>query len=151
MATEAFYLMPYKNTFKCFACGLSGDPISFVSKYENLNFEEAVDFIVTKFFNTLGYPENFTKDILRGDVYVLSLERNYFYIGFTRNFEKRMTDHFAGKGAMRTKKHKPLLILEKFPKKTLNYENHLTEKYIEEYGYEYVRGGDHIFFHKKYG
>jgi predicted GIY-YIG superfamily endonuclease len=149
-SNDGLYVMPYKNTFRCYGCGHSGDPISFIMKYENIQFKEAVEFIVTKFFNTLGYPENLTTDIMRGDVYVLGLVDKHFYIGFTRNFEKRMTDHFNGNGSMWTKKFKPEAILERFQKKTLNYENYLTEKYINEHGYDQVRGGDHIFFNKKY-
>ncbi len=116
-----------------------------------MSFKEAIKFMSIKFCNTLGFPENFISNSLRGDIYVLSLENSCYYIGFTRYFEMRMNDHFEGNGAIWTKKHSPIDVIERHPNKTLNYENFLTEKYINKYGYEKVRGGDHIYFQKKYG
>lgn len=119
-------------------------------EYENISFKEAIDFIVIKFCETLNIPENFTADPIRGDVYVLLLADGCYYIGFTRNLERRMKEHFSGNGSIWTRIHEPIKIIEIHSDKTLNYENYLAQKYIDEYGYMFVRGGDHIYFKRKY-
>ncbi|GAB6190046.1 DNA primase [Marinitoga arctica] len=40
--TPSFFIFPATNTFHCFGCGAHGDPISFIQKYEQLNFVDAV-------------------------------------------------------------------------------------------------------------
>ncbi|SHE39334.1 DNA primase [Marinitoga hydrogenitolerans DSM 16785] len=40
--TPSFFIFPSTNTFHCFGCGAHGDPISFIQKYEQLNFIDAV-------------------------------------------------------------------------------------------------------------
>ncbi|KAF2955814.1 DNA primase [Marinitoga sp. 38H-ov] len=40
--TPSFFIFPSTNTFHCFGCGAHGDPITFIQKYEQLNFVEAV-------------------------------------------------------------------------------------------------------------
>lgn len=146
----AFIVSPYKNIFKCFSCQLKGNLISFIMKYENMTYPESIEFILIKFSNTLNLPENFSPDPIKGDIYVLQLVDNCYYIGFTRDIAKRLKDHFRGEGSVWTKKHKPVQVVEYHISKTLNYENYLTEKYIEKYGYDFVRGGDHIYFKKKF-
>lgn len=95
-------------------------------------------------------PNQF-KTQIRGDVYVLKLEHECFYIGFTKNIDRRIADHFKGKGAIWTQLHEPISVLKVFPDKTLNFENELTERAIKRYGFSFVLGGDHIYFLAKYG
>lgn len=38
----SMYVSSQKNIFKCFSCGASGDAFSFISKYENITYKEAV-------------------------------------------------------------------------------------------------------------
>ncbi len=40
--TPSFVVSPEKQIFKCFGCGVGGNAITFVEKYENLSFYEAV-------------------------------------------------------------------------------------------------------------
>ena len=40
--TPSFVVSPEKQIFKCFGCGVGGNAITFVEKYENLSFPEAV-------------------------------------------------------------------------------------------------------------
>ncbi|WP_165974187.1 DNA primase [Marinitoga lauensis] len=40
--TPSFFIFPTTNTFHCFGCGAHGDPISFIQKYEQLSFIDAV-------------------------------------------------------------------------------------------------------------
>ncbi|MHB8402147.1 MAG: CHC2 zinc finger domain-containing protein [Bacteroidia bacterium] len=145
----AFTLTPVKRIYKCFACGKGGNIINFIGDLENLSFPESIKFIQTKFHRTLDkLPDK--ENELRGNIYALELEDNHYYIGFTRNVKNRMISHFNNQGALWTKKHKPIKVLEIHENRTLEYENILTEKYIDKYGYDKVRGGDHIYFNKKY-
>jgi predicted GIY-YIG superfamily endonuclease len=147
--SSAFTLSSGKKIFQCFRCKKGGNVVNFIKEMEDLNFIEAIAFIQLKYSGTIGYVPSFDKS-MRGTVYVLELENSHYYIGFTRQFDIRMTSHFNGRGALWTKKHKPVSVLKAHYNKTLEYENILTEKYIMEYGYNKVRGGDHIFFHHKY-
>lgn len=147
--STGFTLSPIKRIYKCFSCGKAGTIINFICDLEMLSFPDSVRFIQTKFNRTLELTIDFDNEI-RGNVYVLELEGGCFYVGFTRNINYRMTSHFTNNGALWTKKHKPISILELHENRTLEYENILTEKYIEKYGYDKVRGGDHFYFYKKY-
>lgn len=46
--TPSFMVSQSKQMFRCFGCGAGGDVISFVSKYENLAFNEAVNVLAKK-------------------------------------------------------------------------------------------------------
>lgn len=47
-----------------------------------------------------------------GKVYVLLCEHNTYYVGFSRNVERRIRQHFDGIGACFTKLHKPIRVVE---------------------------------------
>jgi putative endonuclease len=51
-------------------------------------------------------------DKLKDYVYILLLEDNYYYVGYTNNIYKRMKLHFTGKGSDWTKLHKPIKIIK---------------------------------------
>ena len=55
--TPSFYVHPDKGFFKCFSSGEAGDAISFIQKVENLEFQEAVEFLATRFNINLRYEE----------------------------------------------------------------------------------------------
>lgn len=46
--TPSFSVSPDKQIYHCFGCGESGDAISFLMKYDNLNFLEAVEHLADK-------------------------------------------------------------------------------------------------------
>jgi hypothetical protein len=79
--------------------------------------------------------------MLGKSVYVLKLEDHCWYIGLSTNLEKRLKDHFDGKGAEWTKLHKPLKLEEKFIGYGENYERFITFEYMSLYGIDLVRGG----------
>jgi len=56
--TPSFYVHPEKGFFKCFSSGEAGDAISFIQKVENLEFQEAVEFLATRFDVNLRYEES---------------------------------------------------------------------------------------------
>ena len=87
-------------------------------------------------------------------IYVLKLVEGKYYIGMTRNMERRYREHKFGRGATWTNKYKPIEILEtheyiddrKFKgnyssSKLQKIENRLTLKYMEKCGWNNVRGG----------
>lgn len=74
-------------------------------------------------------------------VYVLLLKNAHFYIGITDNLKKRIAQHFAGHGAVYTKRYPPVKVLEVIPNATLFLETKVTRDYMNRYGKERVRGG----------
>ena len=46
--TPSFIVSPELQIFKCFGCGESGDVISFLQKYENIDFSESLKFLAEK-------------------------------------------------------------------------------------------------------
>jgi predicted GIY-YIG superfamily endonuclease len=77
-------------------------------------------------------------------IYKLNLENGKKYIGKTKNFDKRMNEHFTGNGSKVTQKFKPLdgeVIDVTYGYKSNDIEHQYTEEYIKKYGYENVRGG----------
>ena len=40
--TGSFTVSPIRQTFKCFGCGVGGNVITFLMKYENMTFQETI-------------------------------------------------------------------------------------------------------------
>ena len=72
-------------------------------------------------------------------VYVLELEDNKFYIGFSKDVNHRLYQHFSGNGSIWTKLHKPVGLVECVIG-DLDVEKSKTLEYMAKYGYENVRG-----------
>ncbi len=82
-------------------------------------------------------------------IYVLLLEDNKFYIGQSKNIEKRLYEHQNEKlGSEWTKLYKPIKIIEqRFTPFTevseaMLVENEVTLEYMNKFGWKNVRGGD---------
>ena len=82
-------------------------------------------------------------------IYVLKLEKNKRYIGYTKNLSKRLIKHFKGQGAKATQKYKPLYVEKifvfdeyKIYKHPLTIEHDIVKQYVKKYGYRNVRGGN---------
>ncbi|TCK06289.1 DNA primase [Phorcysia thermohydrogeniphila] len=58
--TPSFVVSPEKQIFKCFGCGIGGNAITFVEKYENLSFVEAVKRVAE--LAGIEIPTSFTED-----------------------------------------------------------------------------------------
>jgi len=80
-------------------------------------------------------------------LYVLELEHDCWYVGFSSNPEKRFKKHLRGSGANWTKLHKPIEIHTVRETKlyldseAAQLENELTLDYARNYGTDKVRGG----------
>lgn len=74
-------------------------------------------------------------------IYVLRLVKNKYYIGKSFNPYKRIADHYKRKGAIWTKKYKPIETI-KIITNCDNYdEDKYTKIYMQKYGIDNVRGG----------
>jgi predicted GIY-YIG superfamily endonuclease len=75
-------------------------------------------------------------------VYVLELEDACWYVGITHNLNLRFAQHMAGDGAVWTKMHRPIRVYDVYSEDaSLRLENEVTQKFMEEFGADKVRGG----------
>ncbi len=81
-------------------------------------------------------------------IYVLKLEDNKWYIGYTKDVGVRFQEHLSGsRGSAWTRKHMPLLVADVIEtpcttdKGAAQYENMVTLQYALKYGEDNVRGG----------
>ena len=47
--TPSFTVSPAKNLFKCFGCGVGGNPVRFIMEHENLSFPDALRQVAKKY------------------------------------------------------------------------------------------------------
>lgn len=74
-------------------------------------------------------------------IYVLQLECNKYYVGWTmRGDGERFSEHFDGEGSEWTKKYKPINVL-KWIDGTKQDEDRITLDLMKEFGWYNVRGG----------
>ena len=73
-------------------------------------------------------------------VYILELENDKYYVGYTENFDSRMISHFGGNGSKWTKLHKPIAVIG-VSRGGKNDEDIKTIDMMIKYGYQNVRGG----------
>lgn len=80
-------------------------------------------------------------------VYVLSLIRGRYYVGYTDNRERRLNEHFNGQGSACTQKYPPLKCIS-----TRYYQTEVEARtaetrryhaYKKKYGKDRVRGAGH--------
>ncbi len=72
-------------------------------------------------------------------VYVLECEDNKYYVGFTKNIQRRISEHFNWGGSIWTKKYKPLRIMDIAPG-NLEDEEFTTYVIMLRHGWKNVRG-----------
>ena len=80
-------------------------------------------------------------------IYTLALKDGFYYVGKTTDPDRRFNEHFNEKGALWTKLHPPLNIIEKesflvsSTEEEDRWENHQTIKMMTAKGWQMVRGG----------
>jgi predicted GIY-YIG superfamily endonuclease len=85
--------------------------------------------------------ETWTVVDLQGFIYILQLEKDKFYVGYTeRKDGERFKEHFSGNGSVWTKTYKPIQVVE-WRKGTLSDEDTVTLECMRKYGWWNVRGG----------
>lgn len=80
-------------------------------------------------------------------VYILKCQDHTYYVGITQSIKQRFEKHMAGKGAIFTKRHKPIKILKIIKTYTSEkglasiFENNTVIEYAKKFGPEKVGGG----------
>ena len=77
-------------------------------------------------------------------VYVLLLKNAHFYVGITDHLQRRLRQHFSGKGAIWTRRYPPLDVLELIPNASIFVETKVMLDYMNKYGKDRVRGGKYV-------
>ena len=77
-------------------------------------------------------------------IYVIHCENKKFYIGSTKNMKIRFKQHCDGEGSKFTRVYKPIRyeILQTCDKYVHKIEHEWTVKYVLQYGFRNVRGGN---------
>jgi predicted GIY-YIG superfamily endonuclease len=74
-------------------------------------------------------------------IYILKLNAGKYYIGKTKNIEKRWDEHIAGNGSGWTKKYKPISLVKSVISTSHFDEDKYVKEYMAKYGMDNVRGG----------
>jgi len=80
-------------------------------------------------------------------LYLLELQNKKFYVGQSSRPQVRFSDHQIGQGGKWTRQYPPVALLNTKPVTVANlreaclYENWMTLHYMEQYGWQNVRGG----------
>lgn len=74
-------------------------------------------------------------------IYILKLKEGKYYIGKTKNIEKRWNEHLSGEGSVWTKKYKPTFLMKIIVSTSYFDEDKYVKEYMAKYGIENVRGG----------
>lgn len=86
-------------------------------------------------------------------LYALRLQNDCWYIGITKNIDKRYRKHASGKGAVWTKRYAPVevyyteLLNTSVTSEAAHFEDKLTLKYANMFGTSKVRGGGYCQMH----
>lgn len=78
------------------------------------------------------------------DIYVLLLKGGRYYIGKSKNIERRYFEHCKGKGSEWTRLYPPIRIEKIIERASPFDEDKLTKEYMSKYGVENVRGGSYV-------
>ncbi len=85
--TPSFVVNPEKQIFHCFGCGLGGDVFSFLMKYENLTFPEALKQLAERVHVSLPERSQETgQDSISGKLFEIYEAAFHYY---RRNFEDK--------------------------------------------------------------
>ena len=74
-------------------------------------------------------------------IYILKLGDGKYYIGKTKNVEKRWAEHITGNGSGWTKRYKPMSLIKTVVSTSFFDEDKYVKEYMSKYGIENVRGG----------
>jgi predicted GIY-YIG superfamily endonuclease len=78
------------------------------------------------------------------NVYILRLVAGKYYVGISKNPQKRIKDHFANKGAGWTRTHTPVSVEAVHNGVDIFEEDMWTKKLMAEHGILNVRGGYYV-------
>jgi predicted GIY-YIG superfamily endonuclease len=78
------------------------------------------------------------------NIYVLRLEGGRYYVGKSIDVQKRYQEHLDGKGAVWTKRYRPIALEKTIPNASVFEEDKITKEYMAKYGIDKVRGGSYV-------
>jgi len=74
-------------------------------------------------------------------IYFIKLKEGKYYIGKTKNIERRYDEHITGNGSGWTKRYKPISLIETIKSTSYFDEDKYVKEYMAKYGIDNVRGG----------
>ena len=80
--SPSFSVSPDKQIFHCFGCGVGGNVIHFISKIENLDFRETIEFLADRSgieLPTSENDQNSKRQFMKDKVYKINEETAQFY------------------------------------------------------------------------
>jgi len=78
------------------------------------------------------------------NIYILRLINIKYYVGKSKNPQKRFTEHVKGFGSAWTKKYKPIEIEQIIEHTSPFDEDKYVKEYMAKYGIDSVRGGSYV-------
>lgn len=76
-------------------------------------------------------------------LYVLELQGGKYYVGQTKNLQKRFQEHVDGDGSVWTRKYAPIAIVSSVALDGALHEDRVTKELMLEHGIDNVRGGSY--------
>jgi hypothetical protein len=76
-------------------------------------------------------------------IYVLLCANNKYYIGRSLNVKRRIYQHFTGRGAVWTRIHRPIKLVEVREVNSPFFEDMVVKQYMHTHGIDNVRGGSY--------
>jgi predicted GIY-YIG superfamily endonuclease len=78
------------------------------------------------------------------NIYILKLEKGNYYVGKTKDVDKRFAEHLGGKGSAWTNIHKPIEVEKIINDVSPFDEDKYVKEYMSKYGIDKVRGGSYV-------
>lgn len=89
----------------------------------------------------IDYQEKYKDFYGIPSVYILKLEGDRYYVGYTENLPARLNSHFNNDGSIYTKKFKPISVVKIIKDANMDMETQATLEMLKLYGRDNVRGG----------
>ena len=101
--SPSFSVTPAKQMYYCFGCGQGGNVFTFIMKYENMTFTEAVKFLADKAGISLPEQEYSKEERMKADIKTQLLEIHkeaamYFYHLLKSEKGRRAYEYLRGRG-----------------------------------------------------
>ncbi len=65
--TPSFFVSPSRNLCKCFACGVGGNPVSFIMQHEKISYTDAIRYLAKKYSIPIAEREMSPEEMLKKD------------------------------------------------------------------------------------
>lgn len=89
--TPSFFVSKERNYFKCYGCGEKGSAISFIQRYKNISFVEAIKELATKYHIPIDFDIKTNQDTSLDRYYEINELASQFYQVNLLNLERGKT------------------------------------------------------------